>query len=349
MTELSTLTRADYQEYSQFIQRLAHSMYYASIDFKDILEREFEMKSSYGILRLDGRIIGAIPCFIRDNESYGAVLNSLPFFGSNGGLVIDPNHDTPGHRSLLMDYMLNVSSTFGCISTVIITSPFEKNHDVYKDHFSPDLMDYRIGQITELTSDNISAFSNMRVRGIKKAIKSGVRPRISDIASPEELELFYEMHRSNMIRIGGAIKPFTFLQEINSSPYSRFIWAELDDQIIAGLLCLFFNQTVEYYIPVFEEERKNLHGLSLAICHGMDEAFKEGYRYWNFGGTWLSQEGVYTFKDHFGTRDYPYTYYVKLGRDIDFFRSLGRNKLTEEYPFLYVIPFSALESEGSGE
>nr|HOO46683.1 GNAT family N-acetyltransferase [Deltaproteobacteria bacterium] len=330
MTELSTLTMTDYQEYSLFIQRLAHSMYYASTDFKDILEHEFEMKSSYGILRLDGRIIGAIPCFIKDNESHGAVLNSLPFFGSNGGLVMDPDYDTPEHRSLLINYLLNVSNTFGCISTVVITSPFETNHDVYRNHFCPDLMDYRIGQITELKSDNISAFSNMRVRGIKKAIKSGVRLRIADCASPEELELFHEMHHSNMIRIGGVIKPFTFLQKINASPYSRFLWAELDGQIIAGLLCLFFNKTVEYYIPVFDEDHKNLHGLSLAIWHGMDEAFREGYRYWNFGGTWLSQEGVYTFKDNFGTQDFPYTYYVKLDRDIDFFRSLGRQKLTEE-------------------
>lgn len=342
MIEVTTLKRTEFGEYECFLKSLPQGLYYYSTDFKCIIEKELKLTSRYGILRVDGKLAGVLPCFVKENVPSGAVLNSLPFFGSNGGILIDEQYDSEATRNMLIDYLLDIRAAFNCISSVIITSPLETNLESYLSHYRPDLKDTRTGQITELTQDNLTQFSEMRRRGIKKALKNSVTIRISECATPDELEQFYDLHLANMQRLGGLTKSLSMVSKLNTSPNSRIIFAEFKGRMIAGLLCMHQNRTVEYYIPVFDEEYKQLNALSLAIYYGMNEAFGQGYRYWNFGGTWPSQDGVYTFKKHFGARDFQYHYYIKLYRDLNYFRSIGKDTILREYPFLYVIPFDQI-------
>ena len=49
------------------------------------------------------------------------------------------------------------------------------------------------------------------------------------------------------------------------------------------------------------------------------------------------------FRKHFGALDRPYIYYIKLFEEVNYFRSLGRKTLQDEYPSCYVIPYNALD------
>jgi len=72
----------------------------------------------------------------------------------------------------------------------------------------------------------------------------------------------------------------------------------------------------------------------------MKDATKKKCKYWNWGGTWLSQTGVYQFKKRWGTHDLKYNYYTNL---IDnSILNLSKEDLLREYPYFYVLPFSAL-------
>ena len=80
------------------------------------------------------------------------------------------------------------------------------------------------------------------------------------------------------------------------------------------------------------------------IFEAMQDAARRGCRNWNWGGTWLSQGGVYDFKSRWGARDVPYHYYVRLHARGAALARLSREELLAEYPYFYVLPFSALES-----
>jgi len=72
----------------------------------------------------------------------------------------------------------------------------------------------------------------------------------------------------------------------------------------------------------------------------MQDAANKRCKNWNWGGTWLSQTGVYDFKKKWGTSDYPYYYYTKLFNERVRFSSKGA--LLKDYPGFFVLPFSEL-------
>jgi lipid II:glycine glycyltransferase (peptidoglycan interpeptide bridge formation enzyme) len=116
--------------------------------------------------------------------------------------------------------------------------------------------------------------------------------------------------------------------------------AYVNDKKIGGLLVFCFNNTVEYFTPAIDEKFRTTQALSLVICYAMRDAALDGYTHWNWGGTWLSQGGVYDFKRKWGTIDKPYHYYTKIYKEK--ILNINRQIALEEYPFFYVAPFDQL-------
>jgi len=127
---------------------------------------------------------------------------------------------------------------------------------------------------------------------------------------------------------------------MNTSDWAIFT-AILRGQPVAALLVFYFNRTVEYFTPVVVETYRQTQALSLVIYKAMQEAMAEGFSNWNWGGTWLSQRGVYDFKKRWGTADYSYYYYTRILNGS--IRTQTKEALLDMYPGFYVLPFSALE------
>src|SRR5690606_25876230 len=87
---------------------------------------------------------------------------------------------------------------------------------------------------------------------------------------------------------------------------------EQNGEKIAALLLFYYNKTVEYFTPAVVEKYRNLQPTALIIYQAMLDAHKQGYSNWNWGGTWLSQGGVYDFKKKWGTTEYRYFYYTNV-------------------------------------
>ena len=88
--------------------------------------------------------------------------------------------------------------------------------------------------------------------------------------------------------------------------------AKLDNKKIASLLLLYFNKTVEYFTPTVLEDYLNLQPMALILNKAFDDAKMKGYKYWNWGGTWLSQKGVFRFKKKWGAEGSNYNYFTKV-------------------------------------
>ena len=71
----------------------------------------------------------------------------------------------------------------------------------------------------------------------------------------------------------------------------------------------------------------------------VDNANKK-FKWWNWGGTWLSQDGVYRFKSRFGAIDKEYKYYIKVNNQ-DIYNST-KEYLLSEYGNFYTVPFERL-------
>lgn len=331
--EIVRMTAADHDAYSVFLAGMPQAMLYGSLPYLRFLEAMVGCPADVWLACRSGRIIGALPLMER-NGPHGRVINSLPYFGSNGGILAS----TPAAAQRLLTHYDAIVSDTGVAAATWISNPLL---DVPPLPLRYDLTDQRIGQFTDLTGSEaelLARFDGSARRNIKKAQSSGVTVRI-DNASFGFLE---RVHRDNMAEIGGNAKAPAFFSELpkqfEAGRGFRIYVAERAGQDVAALLLLYFGRTIEYFTPVTVAEER-VHQPMAAILHkAMCDGIAEGRMLWNWGGTWESQTGVWRFKNKWGAQDRRYTYYIKLNNSALLDESPAQ--LLAAYPGFYVVPFN---------
>ena len=281
-SKIDFLESACEDKYLDFLLSQEYSLFYLSPNYRVFLEKLLNEKSCYFLAFDDGNeIVGVLPAFIKRNVRYGDVLNSLPFYGSNGGVVAQ-NGDLSIKRELLGAFK-RFAKDNNCVSTTIITSPFDSDNSLYKDELNYTFKDYRIGQFTFLppwtddyTTILAEKFSSVRGRNIRKAIANGVC--VEERSGKDCLKFLRDTHYENMSCIGGLAKPDLFFDLIDDcfeegDDYKLFI-AFKDNKMIAALLLFYFSNTVEYFVPVIVEQYRSIQPLSLIIFDAMQDAAK---------------------------------------------------------------------------
>ena len=352
--EISILDKASESSYNDLLLSCDSNLMYVSTSFKLLLEKHLACQSQYIVAKQEGKIIGALPLMIFENKKYGNVVNSLPYYGSNGGIILSNNIIQETRLEVakgLLDFGLDILKNDNCAAYTFISNPLDVEVQKWMEFNIPhDYIDERIGQITQLPSyiDGfedvlLKKFEDPRPRNIRKAIKSQVFVSVDNTL--EAMNFLYDTHRQNIEGIGGLAKKESFFTDILSTltdeEFKVYI-AKVDNVPIAGLLLLYFNKTVEYFTPATLHDYIDLQPSSLLIFEAMKDAIKKHFKYWNWGGTWKTQNGVYDFKKKWGANDMSYFYYTKvLNTQL---LSLSKDELLKEYPNFFVMPFNQLKS-----
>lgn len=289
-----------------------------------------------------GRLTGVLPMLVA-NGPWGDVLNSLPFFGSNGGVLAA----TPDADAALRDEYARVAAP--CATATWIAHPF-------MDVEAPahDITDERIAQWTDLHGPDGGLMATVEPsarRNIQKAHAEGIVVRETEDA----LAFLEATHRENMAAIGGRAKPVAFFSALGETMTFGRNWrlyvGERGGEPLAGLLTFEAGRTVEYVMPVVKEHARSLQPTAAVLAHAMGDAASRGFTRWNWGGTWLTQEGVYRFKKKWGARERRYQYFVTVNDRSLLSRSAA--DLSDAYPWYFTVPFGALPptalSEVEGE
>lgn len=347
---ISVIDQTDADAYQAFVQSCPHALYYVSLEFKELLSSILEAKAHYLALKDNhGNIRAVMPALIASHNEHGSILNSLPFFGSNGGVIT--NEDNPDLVESLLAGFEDLAIQHGCEASTIIVSPFDRMPQLYENN-TFDYRDSRIGQITMLPTANdeieqhlFSLYSGVRRTDIRKARKEGVH--VEMVRSIEALRFIEETHNKNMATIGGQGKPAAFYRalehQLESNDSCRMFIASKDDTPVAGLLNMYHNNTVEFFIPATRSQYRYLQAMSLCIHHAMIDAVKRGFTAWNWGGTWHSQDGVYKFKSKWGTQDIEYNYYTRIYNNNSRLKKLNPAELFDAFPYFFVMPYEYLE------
>ncbi len=351
--EIKLLDESTFEHYKEFLLKQEYSLLYYSNSFRIILEKYTKCETYYSLaINNIGKILGVFPLAIYESNNLGKIANSLPFYGSNGGVLLDEKlsqEDSNDVISSLCNFVLNLINEQKCIASTFITNPFvDIVENWFESNLDYDFSDFRIGQITELPfnennldSSLLKLYNDPRPRNIRKAIKSGVKIRFSK--EEKDLDFLFKVHSDNIMSIGGKPKEYKFFMDvIDVMPSNSYdiIVAEINKQPIASLLVLYFSKTVEYFTPATLYDYRNLQPSSLIIYKGMKKAIEKGFKYWNWGGTWKSQYGVYNFKKKWGAKDHKYKYYTKIYDKS--LLNLSPNELLKNFPNNFVLPFNEL-------
>lgn len=340
--------------YERLLQESSVAMFNHSLQYRDFLRDILPDSEDHYLCACEGNhLLAALPVFIK-RGSLGAVINSLPFYGSHGGIVSRPNLDKKILNDLF-EALNDLCKQMNAISCTVIESPWETDKDRYSN-YDAELFDERIGQITHLpdgsdvhvkiVEDLLLSHYHQKTRNmVRKGLKSGFE--VDHDGSSATLNSLYTIHDENIRGIGGFAKPLSVFQAIQrvfdyDKDY-RIYTACKDGRIVSAMLLFYFKDTVEYFCPATLENYRSLQPLSLLIFRAMQDAVVErGARYWNWGGTWLSQDGVYRFKSRWGAKNFNYKYYIKFYSNITSQKKTSKEYVLSSYPYFYVLPFSEL-------
>lgn len=325
-------------KYEEFLLSFDESLIYYTTKYQKFLEHLLECKSKYLIVINENSIQAVLPVFIK-NGKFGQVMNTLPYYGSNGGILAK----TTESYNLLLEYYFQLAENTA--SSTYISNPLSNNTINLKG----DIIENKLSQWTSLnyTQDierNImDSFHPSARRNIRKALKSNIKITIDN----NQIEFLYKTHYDNITELKGKVKDKNFFYSLDNYfekgiDYNIYI-ATLDGKKIGALLLFYFNHTIEYFTPAVIKEFRNLQALPLIIYNAMIAASKQQYKWWNWGGTWPSQYGVYKFKAKFGAVDKEYKYFIKIN-NTEIYKST-QNELLKEYDNFYTIPFNMLNGD----
>lgn len=329
------------ERYETFVLAQPSTLLYHSWSYQSLLVSLLGCRQQ-SLLALDehGSILAALPLMAMDGP-LGSVFNSLPFFGSNGGII---GRNLAARSELVRTYTEMVHAS-GVAAGTIIENPLSPENANELVH---DITDERIGQLTPLPSSSdkkaalMHSFHYKTRNMIRKAEKLGVEVVVDNEAMP----FLVAVHEENMHEMRAMPKSKSFFDSLpryfRSGKDYRLYVARLNGDAVAAVLVFFYNRTAEYYTPVLRKQYRESQALSAAIFCAMCDAASLAYEWWNWGGTWRSQEGVYRFKSRWGTKDLPYRYFVTVNNSQVL--KADRADLLAAYPSFFTVPFSELST-----
>lgn len=328
-----------YEPYDSFLRHHQGTLVYYSSKYKMFLEDLLGCHDEYLLAVQGEEIRGVLPLMFIEHQGK-RVYNSLPFYGSNGGIVAV---DVESEERLAATYN-EIARAETTLSATIVSNPFG---DTVCERLPYNQTDERIAQFTNLRSSPdprsriLSGIDSSARRNISKAKRNGITVQIDQ----SQFDRLSEMHQANIRAIGGLPKSDRFFNLVAKHflpgrDFDLYV-AKKDGIVVAALLLFYFNLTVEYITPAIDARYRSDQPLSLILIEAMIEARKRGYCRWNWGGTWHAQTGVYRFKKKWSAGERRYRYLVQLNDDSVLHWS--QEKILATFPNFYVAPFGALK------
>ena len=144
-------------------------------------------------------------------------------------------------------------------------------------------------------------FNRKSRNAIRKAEKSEIE--VLNENSLQNFREYYELYVKSSKRWGYKKPPHPLELYENmckfGSPHVQLRLAVKDDNVIAGLVSLYYGKNVFYWISAYLQEYHVYRPTNLLLKDSVEQACDEGYKYYNFGASG-NLEGVRKFKESFG-------------------------------------------------
>ena len=327
----------DFSVYNNFVNEVEHSMLYHTVPYLKLVSEVLDCEIVIYVWEEGHQVKAACPWLVKEGI-YGKIFNSLAYYGANGG-ILSINHDFKERLEFkMMKEIESESAGFAYISNL-----FSKN--LLEDKECRNIE--RLAQISELPASNEEDKVMEPIHSkTRNMIRKGLKENLDFY--PSQDSSFLELtHRQNMEAVGVKPKEAVFFNRLPKyfefgKDYEIFE-ATIDGDKAAALLVFYHKDTVEYYMPAINVLFRNKQAMSALIFRVMQLSIAKKIKYWNWGGTPLSNENLYRFKSRFGGKDYPYTIQVKVNDKSLLMRT--PKEIMAAYPGMFVVPFDMLSSD----
>ena len=297
---INVTTKVKENEWKDFLEKSESATIYHTPEWKNILKASFGYKAYYLFAKEgDGNIVGLFPLFNIKSWITKNRMCSVPFSHLCG-----PIGDETAVNLLISEGV----NLYGDLNV---------NHLEIRDYIDFDGFQRQNAfstYILELSPNIEEVWKKFRRdvrRGIEKSKKGGIS--VDATKNIEDLKEFYELNCMTKKEIGVPCHTWKFFKNLftflNDKVYLYI--ARCNGEIIAGGVMEYFKDGVLYGYGAANPGYLKLHPYDAFIWKSIEEAYLNGYKYYDFGRTSYDNVGLINFKTRWGTieKKLYYSYY----------------------------------------
>ncbi len=311
---LEPLTQQNRKGWNAVSQQCRDSTAFQSLAWQKALAQTFkQFVPSYLLIKEQNTIIGGIPAFVFQPIPGIRLWHSMPWNLTGGTQIINSAQVEPDKLiSAIETYLETLSLEKGWCERRWTLSPQASLK--YGDIFAANGYE-RTEHFTHLLTTNVDVdvlwkAYNKRVRGaVRKAEKFGVT--VTDTDSETALATFYNMYLATVKRLGGTPKPLDFMKALLRSHIAKLAIATYNGKIIAGLIYLHFNRTVNLWCEASEPEFLQYRPNNAIFHHIITWACNAGYNVVDFGASPHQNRGLIAHKEQYRAKQNYFYHYTK--------------------------------------
>ncbi len=302
--------------------------------------------------RRNGELVGVLPAY-RFDGPLGSILNSVPQAGPLGGIACRMDENVDAVFEALLSAYASLATETGCALASVISNPLWPDRALYERLLEPDYtlenscLVLDLDDVLDADGEIALPTSNLR-RNLQRA-RSGAL-RIDDVQSLENLDEWYEIHRTRHLEIGATPLPKGLfagaLESMVPAGAARFFFVRRSDsgEMVAGGFYVFHGQVIDALMPSMRSDAAKLAPNYLLAMHSLAWARSRGLRYYNWQAS-PPGGGVERFKRQWGSRERPYCYFTKITGDAEPLLRSSVAEISSGYPWHYVFPFDQVGIE----
>jgi hypothetical protein len=312
MYKTDLATDDEIRNWNNIVSRCEYSEALHTLEWREALRSSFrQLEPVYFIIRDENNnVAGALPCFVFRPMPAVKMLLSMPWTLPGGPLIFQEANIEEATLSAIetlekasfdihsFETTITLPVNCGCkIISGVEFSGYIKNSDSFTH-----VLDISEGY------DAVWNNYNKRVRGaVRKAQKTGVI--VKETENESEMMDFYKLYLVGMTHFNSTPKPYNLLRYLQTSSIARLVVAQLENQIIGGLLFLHFNSSVRLWCEASDSNFLSYRPNNAVIDYIVQWACEHRYTRVDFGASPIKSEGLIAFKEEWrAQRKWLYTF-----------------------------------------
>jgi hypothetical protein len=339
--------------FGDYVRRIPFSSVQSSLNWRNLIS-EMKDEPYFIIAKEKDEIKGVLPLYFFENR-FANILTSNSWNTISGILCKEKNYlERKRVYDALIDYSISLAHELDCSTLTIGTNPFEDYNPLYSS-LQPDctlenfIQYIRIKEIFDgggiFSHPNYTKRTNLS-RNLAKLEEH--RITISDEEKQEYIDEAFNLQKKRMNELNACPFPKEFfnsaLKNILKKQQGKFIFAFYEEKMIATCFFLYSRDLIDVYMLCMDTDYKKF-GPNFAITKYLLEwAFNKNVPILNWMSSPLRGEGVYKWKEQWGSRDRSFLYMTRITGDISVWKKLTIEELADAYRFHYLLPFNLLNT-----
>lgn len=319
--EILPLSKDNEEDWTEYIKQNEYANFYNTVEMKKLMEKVYGFTPLYYLAYKENEVKGIICAFLTKSIFFGKKISSSPYNFYN-----QPIFDDPESGKALLQKLISVGKE-NKVKNITLKSVVEIDDNLalqmgFLKKF------YYYTSILRLKNDpeeTVKAYSKRLTKNLRTLKRNAEKSNIEirEARSLQEVEKFYDMmlllyrDKHNMIT-----QPFALFksmyEDLSEQKKFSLLLAWKDEQVIAGMIRLYFNKKIMYAYGSSDEKYKNFSPSSLLIDYTIRTESEKGNESLDFGVTSPYQESLLNFKSSWGAvpQKLPFYYYLITEKEI---------------------------------